>query len=277
MSSIPVLERSQYSFTRSLFQDLDFHLAVPAILNGDAPGKVYLDDPLNPRAGVIVYQHRIYIAGSPEMSAFNRAVNGLLLEIFQPGDEDVYFVVYPGSGWGQAIETEVLKNCQPKEYDREYYRLEGALPGDDLPVPAGFDLLPVDPALLDRRELEGLPALLEELCSERDTVQAFLEKSFGTVMVHGSELVSWCLSEYNTDVRCEVGIATAEKYWRRGLATITGRAFAYQAFENGIRMIGWHCWKDNTASGAAARKIGLQLVKTYPSYVGFLERDKIQP
>jgi hypothetical protein len=273
MINISVLDPTEYQRVRQIFQELDLHLAVPAILKGDAPGTIYVDDPAQPRAGLILYQHRLYLAGSPEQAEFNTGLNELILSHFRPQQEDVYFVVYPGEGWDQALEMQILNGCQPKRYDREYYYLEGTLPAEDLPLPDGFQLLPVNRTLVARTDLNGMDYLLEELQSERDSVEAFLEKSFGTVMVTGSDLTSWCLSEYNSGDRCEVGIATVEKYQKRGLATLTARAFAQQAFVNGIHTIGWHCWKGNVPSGATARTLGYCLDRTYPAYVGHLEKN----
>lgn len=272
MTPICLLHPAQYPLASPLFGELDDHLAVPAILRGDAPGSVYVDHPTAPRAGLILYQHRLYLAGDPANTDFNLGLNELIAARFPPAEEDVYFVVYPGAGWHSALETQVLNHFRPKVYDREYYTLNGPLPGDHPPLPPGFTLLPVDASLLERADLSGMSALLEELCSERDSVPAFLEKSFGTVMITPADLVSWCLSEYNCGSRCEVGIATLQKFQRRGLGTITGRAFVRQAFSHGIQQIGWHCWQGNLPSGALAKKIGFRLEMTYPAWVGCIQK-----
>jgi GNAT superfamily N-acetyltransferase len=115
----------------------------------------------------------------------------------------------------------------------------------------------VDAALLNRSG-----DLLAEACSERASVDDFLERSFGLALLHEDEIVGWCLSEYNLDHRCEVGIAVVPSYQQRGLATALGTAFANEAHSRGITEIGWHCWVDNEASLRTAQRLGFRRVGT---------------
>ncbi len=62
------------------------------------------------------------------------------------------------------------------------------------------------------------------MTSERPS-EDFLRRSFGQCLVHNGAIAGWCLSEYNSGPRCEVGIAVAEPYQRRGLATTMAIAF----------------------------------------------------
>jgi RimJ/RimL family protein N-acetyltransferase len=109
-----------------------------------------------------------------------------------------------------------------------------------------------------------MPYLREELCSERETVEEFLEKSFGFAILQEAALAAWCLSEYNTGGRCEVGVATVEKYQRRGLGTVVTLALVEHALAHGYHTVGWHCWKRNVPSSALALRAGFHLVLEYP-------------
>lgn len=64
------------------------------------------------------------------------------------------------------------------------------------------------------KHLKNTGALVKEMQSERQSVRDFLDKSFGLCLVQGDGIVSWSLSEYNSEDRCEVGIATVEGYRR---------------------------------------------------------------
>jgi RimJ/RimL family protein N-acetyltransferase len=74
------------------------------------------------------------------------------------------------------------------------------------------------------------------------------------------------MSEYNLGDRCELGIATIEKYQRKGLATQVARAVIRHAVGQGIHNIGWHCWSDNEPSIRTALKIGFKHGLDYPVY-----------
>jgi len=102
--------------------------------------------------------------------------------------------------------------------------------------------------------------------SERLSVEEFLEKSFGYVVIHGGRVVGFCMSEYNTGNRCELGIATNEAYQRRGLAKMTAVATIRHALEVGIDEIGWHCAANNAASVATAESLGFERTAEYTAH-----------
>jgi RimJ/RimL family protein N-acetyltransferase len=133
-----------------------------------------------------------------------------------------------------------------------------------LQTPPGIDLLPANAAALARLNPDGAAALSEEMCSERVSVEDFLAQSFGVCLAEGDELVGFCLSEYNLDGCCEVGVGVAEAYRRRGLGTLLTQALLDAAHLRGVHTVGWHCWKTNQASAALARKAGLEWVKDFP-------------
>jgi RimJ/RimL family protein N-acetyltransferase len=139
-------------------------------------------------------------------------------------------------------------------------------------LPDGFRLTPVDPVLLDDAALANRDALIEEACSERESVEDFLARSFGVALLHGRAIAGWCLSEYNLGQRCEVGIAVDGAFRRRGLAKALGRAFARQALAADVHDVGWHCWEDNAASVAMARALGFASVRAYPARLVRLAR-----
>jgi RimJ/RimL family protein N-acetyltransferase len=109
------------------------------------------------------------------------------------------------------------------------------------------------------------------MCSERESVAAFLAGSFGLCLVSGREVVGWCLSEYNRLDQCEVGIEVREPYQRRGLGTLLASALVEHARAQGIDHIGWHCWKGNVASGATARAAGFELTSEYDVRMKWLD------
>jgi RimJ/RimL family protein N-acetyltransferase len=98
-------------------------------------------------------------------------------------------------------------------------------------------------------------------------VDDFLAKSFGVCAIHENELAGWCLSEYNADGRCEIGIETTSEFRKRGLATALTLYFLEHAFSHGINEVGWHCFKRNESSAKTALKAGFDKVCDYKSYI----------
>ena len=266
-----LLEPSQYDRARSIFQAMDYNLAVQAILDGSVPAKIYVDDATQPRVALTWNKHRHYLAGSPENEAFNESLRRRLVGTDTPhekqSDDDLFILYYePAGAWEQTLDT-LMRDKSPIRFEREYYAIQ--TPGHtdgaaSTPLPEGFSLHYVDKDLLSQEHLGNLDDLIEELCSERQSVQDFFDRSFGFCLLHGDEVAGWCLSEYNTADRSEVGIATFEPHRRRGLATAMASALLAYAASQGISHVGWHCYASNLGSAATARKAGFVKTAEYP-------------
>ena len=269
-----------YPQARPLFQDLEHHLFLTALFEGTITGQVYVDQPGQPRAGLVAYHHKLFLAGEPALPEFNQALASFFQEkVVQPRKAAGWdaFVVFceQKDGW-QALLAEICSPYKVIQAPRSYYEAVALLPDAPAGLPEGFSLHPVSAELL-AGPIRGLDAIREEMCSERTSVEDFLAKSFGLVLVYQGELANevagFCMSEYNTGDRCEIGIATFEPHQRGGLATRMTHALVAQAHSQGITRVGWHCWSRNLASCATARKAGLELVREEIAQVVLLEEQ----
>lgn len=269
------LEAGEYILARPVLQPLDIHLAVDALLEGSSPGEIYVDDRQEPRSAFARTMGRYFLSGVSDNDVFNLAVKARFdVRIYPEALErgvDGFTLYYAPDGWGEVIKEVILKDKHPVEDRRQYYRFKKLKHDWRVMTADGFSVLTVDRSLLEGKTLENLDDLKAEMQSERPSVEAFLEKSFGYCVRHENELVAWCLSEYNRGVRCEVGIETQEDYRRRGLATITTSALVERALKEGVTEIGWHCYSGNEASIATALAAGFEKVCEYPTYWGMFE------
>jgi|WetSurMetagenome_2_1015567.scaffolds.fasta_scaffold80713_2 RimJ/RimL family protein N-acetyltransferase len=266
------LKPPEYPNVRPLLQSLGYHLAIYGILDGSVPARVFVDHPASPKSAFVWAKH-LFLAGSGENQAFNRSVAELLeKEIYPQARRPGLSVFYDPKGWSRGLAV-ILKDKYPVPVQREYYVLKQALNKDwRSELPSDFQMKDVNKELLTKTSLSGLEDLKEELCSERESIEDFLEKSFGVCLTHEDHLVGWCLSEYNTSSSCEVGIATAEMYRRRGFATLMTCAFIEKAREHGVTNIGWHCFADNLPSVRTAIKAGFMKAKDYPALFIWIRR-----
>lgn len=239
------------------------HLAVAALLAGRVPGRLWADDPACPSLALAQTQLHYFVGGGERPGAAAQ-VQALLADVLLP---EAQAAGQPGlmlhasaAAWAAGLD-DALRDLLPITEPRQVYtRPVSAALAAPAPPPS-FALRPADAALLADESITGLAALREEMCSERESVAAFLAESFGVCAVHLADraLAGWCLSEYNLPDRCEVGIATAPPYQRQGLATALTHALLAAAGDHGLRQVGWHCWARNTASAATARKAGFTL------------------
>lgn len=265
---------TEYGLVLPLFECADEHLAPLAVICGEASGKMYVDDLKDPCSALLVTGHRYYLAGAADNEVFNRGLRSLLVEKIIPvlhSRGSWGFLIYPvAEEWAEQVEGALLAGVKTYKGERQYWELdldqEDWEPPERPVLPDGYWIQAVNESVLEDPRLTNRNELAEEMMSERPSVEAFLEKSFGLVVRSDTLIASWCLSEYNLDNRCEVGIATAESLRLQGLATLTATAFIEQARHEGISRIGWHSWTRNEGSVATARKLRFSLVKDLVSY-----------
>jgi len=219
------------------------HAAVGSILNGLTDSRVFVDNRDHPRCSLTWTKSRIYLSGKLSGEAAQRAA--------------------------ETIRNKIEHDSK-RRGARNYYELDvGTREWSEVGID-GYRLEVIDRRFLDS-SYENLDKVREEMCSERGSVEEFLEKSVGVCGVAGDEVASWCMSEYNHGDRYEIGIATAEKHRRQGLATATADALMRLCLGRGFSRVGWHCWNRNTPSNRTAQGLGFTLVESYPVF--FLEAE----
>lgn len=260
------LEPTEYDKVKPVFQTMKHHLAVNAIIEGVIPATVYVDKTDHPRSACTWVKHRFYVAGSEKNDIFTEGIKKLFTDTLYPQIEDGgVLVLYYTGNWEDKI-GRILKDKHPIKAQRHFYTFKKSKNDWRAVLPEGVTIQFVDKALL-KRNLKNIDTLTEEMCSERQSVKDFLDKSFGICLIHNDEIVGWCLSEYNSTNCCEIGIETVKPHRKRGFATITASALIEHALSTGVSHIGWHCYADNEPSVATARKVGFQKVMHYPVYL----------
>lgn len=267
------LEPGDYGAVRPLFQNLEHHLFITALMEGTITGAVFVDHPTRPNAALVSYHHALCLAGDPALPGFNAALRQFLMErVIPPRLEagwEAFVIHYAPVGWLEVL-SPVCAPYRVIESSRQYYEIVLTSPAPDVNLPSGFQIHLVSPELL-ASGMQGMEVILDEMCSERTSVEDFLSKSFGLVLTYEDQVAGFCMSEYNTGSRCEIGIATFQPYQRRGLATRMTWAFMAYAQARGYTQVGWHCWSKNLPSGATAVKAGLKLKHTDPAAVVLLK------
>jgi len=244
----------------TLFTDMMHNLAVASVLSGDTASTVMVDDVDRPRAAMTWSGFRIYVAGG---DSFNSLAEVIAWRA-EAKSSSVYVVYFaPGTNVDRFTELEGFKAVHRT---RNYYEVDTAKHNWVAKPPQGYTLHMVDRGLLSMG-LKNTDLVIDEMRSERPTVEEFMEKSFGFCAVAGGEIACWCMSEYNMGARFEIGIETMGEHRRRGLALQTAKATIGHGVTRGYRFIGWHCWTDNVGSNELARALGFSHVCEYPAIV----------
>ncbi len=255
------LNNEDLSIIKPKLSSLGYHTVLRTILDGTTLGKGYIDNQESPKIIFVQFRHRAFIMGDQkyiENDKFVQFFNDVVFNNCINADVSLVRITSDQPDWINLIGT-ILKRYHPIVFDYQIYLKQLDNVGKEFILPENFTLRQVNQELLSEK-FAGYEALIEEMCSERESVEAFLNNSFGIVAFHDNTLAGWCLSEYNQIDRCEVGIATMLPFRRMGLAKAMTNRFLMDARNRGLQTILWHCYKSNTASSRTALSTGFKLV-----------------
>lgn len=249
------LQSSQFEIARPIFAELSsFNLSVAAVLAGDAPGEVWVDEIAHPQVGFAMTSEGHYLAGDARQTSSYAG----LRKIIPPNA----YLVMDSPAW-ETVLDQVWVNRAARRHPREHWRFhEQRLPHWRDLVPASFLVAPVDAELLGKKELKNHPAVAGWVEGWHSSAY-FLQHGFGFCVLHGETIASWCLADCASGPHCEIGIQTDRAYRRRGLAKVAVAAAVEHCLANGFTAIGWHCLSSNTGSRAVAEKVGFVKARDY--------------
>ena len=256
-----------------LFKGLHFTLAVNAIIEGNRPGEIYLDDLENPKTAFALATKgpACYLVGFSDNDEFNSSVQSVIIERITPKVKRLGYefsvIRFSPDEWEKKIGV-ILKN---QRFWKGYWlwfntvrRLKANL--KEL-VPVGFSVQQVDQKLLKRVNLKNLNTVVN-IILKWNSIDDFMRKGYGFCLIHESTIVSWCVMNKRAGKICEIAIGTDEKHRNAGFATLVGTALLEYCFSKNLEPC-WHCPSDNLSSIAVAEKIGFKKKLVYPTYNWF--------
>lgn len=264
------LEEKDYERVRPIFKPLDFNLTLTAVIEGTSPGRIYVDDIASPRTAFMCSAEGYYLSGYESNEAFNAALNKLIVEKISAGDtvreneEELALCVHPEI-WEAKLDA-LLYRSPIKGVRRHYLCNKLQVVDWKDSIPEGFSIRRIDRNLLDTLGSKVPRHIANWMRTNWGSIDHFMHRGFGFCMLHGKEVVSWCVADCASGDACEIGIHTRSDYRRRGLATLTAAATVDYCFSNGFRSIGWHCNEDNLGSRGVAEKVGFELERKYLQY-----------
>jgi len=257
---------SQYESVRPLFQPLRFHLTSAAVLDGNSPGRVLVDNPGQPRTAFMLSPEGCYLAGDPDNQVFNSAWHDAVVLRRELGEDvKVLFLIVHPDGWRQRLSS-LLDPHSLEEMNRRHYVCRALRCDWRAHLPDGYTVRRIDRSLLDAARLTVPDHVLGWMENNWGSVDRFLRGGFGFVTVSAGEIVSWSLTDCVSGDACEIGIRTVPAQRRRGLATITAAAAVEHALSHGFTAVGWHCPEDNLGSIGTAEKVGFHRERDYRAY-----------
>lgn len=268
----------EYHKAADLFAGLaTYNVYVTAVLNGDSPGRVYVDDRDAPTAVFAISLDACYLAGNAHNGAFNAALRDELDATLFAGDrvnpDDVQIAVHlDDPEWEETLADLMEDWCWPPLVELHHYYWRRTPPTELRPLPDGYTVARLDAALLAQQGARLPQTIADSIRIGWQDEANFLARGFGFCALHGEEIVCWCLADCVSAGAAEIGMETAVAHRQRGLATAVAQAALVHCFAQGITQVGWRCPAAHAASVQTAVRAGFQLAREYVRYV-FLDDE----
>lgn len=253
------IEKNDYPKVSSLIKNTKHELSIQAVIAGNAPGEIYVDNPDAPLSTLIIAPECKVVAGKADNKLFNQGVKSRLGFFDQITCDD--------EGWEESIH-QIHSNIAIRKYRRRYYQFDQLKYKDfsrDLDLQYVIEYVDVDS--LERLEYENSDKIRNWF--HFMDINRFKDYCLGSFIRKGNQIVSWCLVDCIVDNKIEIGVTTETQFKKKGLAAIATAATVYACTLKGIKEIGWHCVDTNVGSIRVAEKVGFKKVREYASFTPF--------
>lgn len=253
------INASEYHKVIRLFQNIDHSIAIVfAVLEGNSPGRVFVDDLATPSSVFLFPEGTFfYINGDENNAAFCQSVSNLIFDEILPNAIEKEAVIFAfTTAWRNRLDL-LLRTKGVITIHRKVFHFNPEKFADYRRKPAnlpdGLTIQPIDSALAEKYPV------YQPLIEPRS-------KRFGFCLLKGDEVISECSSIYVGGSEAEIDIHTKEEYQGRGYAQLVASAFITACLSKGVRP-NWACWPERQASVALARKLGFEEQPDIPAHL----------
>ena len=284
MIQTPVLDLK----TRKLFTFTPLQYMLDSLSEHPQMGSMYVDDEQDPRTGMILWGHYLFVGGQASASAVQALVSGILNDAVRKALQGVV-VFYPDHEWRDLLTS--LFPDRYQEAERSLYAsstlnhpsIESDCdPADSVTVSGQaypdavqqYDAVHRNDAVqrIDAALLQSSTANLDMIVGEvlgtatYADMNDFIENGIGFATVIQGQVCGFCTSEYPSRRSIAIGIEVLAAYQQQGYAKQMTRALLEVAAAQGLRVF-WECWKTNSPSVRTALACGFTKISDYPVLV----------
>jgi len=266
------LKSGEFEKVRSLYREFDYSLSVLAAIEGNNPGRIFVDDVINPQTSLALTVEGYLLVGDSDNPGTNKKLGNFIKdkifsgEIYVNGDWSMSLAVHP-EDW-EARLPELIPTHELERIERYHYLCREVKYNWREGLPEGYTVRRVDRALLNDKRIIFPDPLGEWMDFEGTwwTKDNFLARGISFGVIKEGKILAWCTPDCTADDRIDVGVITHPSHRRKGLAAAVVAAAVEECFNQGFNAIGWHCNADNIGSRKTAEKVGFKQNRKYRYY-----------
>ena len=278
-------EIQKYDFKKykQLFKKIFYNLNSLTVINGDNQGRIWLDVPENPKTGVLVdNENSIYLVGDPTNLDLNKEIADLIFNEILPeakktaeNFENTWVIYYDDDNWKKKIEQDMdIVDYLPLKRMYFFLKKPSSINWKEI-IPAESTMNFINEEFLQRKDLKNFNEITDYIKKSWESKEDFIKRGFGFCLVNNEKIItSWCISDWVTEKKTEIGVGTDENFRRKGYATLVVKATIEYCLKNNFT-VSWHCSSHNIASQKTAEKVGFYLAKEYDIVMGSFDKAYI--
>ncbi|WP_394217486.1 GNAT family N-acetyltransferase [Halobacillus trueperi] len=253
----------------------DGHVEVKAVIEGNNPGRVFVDDAESPKTGLIWLGNHdgFFFIGEEENQAFNNQINDFLDQVIFPEAKKLrlnnFIAIGNHSKWERTIER-VFEHRPMQKSHQNVYRLEKRLlPAHHEPsIKPVYRVFKINEKLYENKydSLENIEFLRSKISEFWSSPEDFFQKGIGYCVVHQKKMVSLCFSGFVAENVHGIDIETIEEHQGNKLGQKAAHCVVKDCASKGMVPY-WDCEKSNKPSNVIAEKSGLNHYLHYFVYI----------
>lgn len=242
-----------------------------AVIKGNNPGWIFVDDPNIPSAALVWAQgiDGFYLVGDASSAVFHDELNFHIDRVLKPRLNNLgvsWFEISGEENWDPVIQKALSKrdlksNQQWVHILRDVRQVKTTQPE----LPDNCSLHRVTEHLLANPTVSNKMFLFSKLTHFWGSMDAFLNKGLAYVIMDEEEIVSLCYSGFVAGTIHAIDIETDQSHRRKGFGEAAARAFLAECIEKQIQPH-WDCMAENIASVHLAEKLGFSRSHEYTLY-----------
>jgi hypothetical protein len=275
------LHPNEYNRVGGLLRELPINtLFARAVIEGDVHGRVYVDDPLRPRACFIAHPYGMSLLfGTTASESFRRSLGGYLIGDSPDRSSVEWLQVFPDE-WRLVLEELLGDRLVQPDGNGATVEISSLAEGNVLQdsrvnflfderrfakLRLSLDLPPhcevIDDADFIYSTMRGsvVPSIFWNTAAE------FRRRGAAFGVLYRGELASAAFASFVVDDYLELGIETVERFRGCGLAVHACSALIDYCLERRLEPV-WACRLGNVASYRLAERIGFDPVRLLPYY-----------
>lgn len=240
------------------------HLEVKAVIEGNNPGRVFVDNAVSPTAGLVWLGNHdgFYFIGNPKNEGFIKEIPSFIDETIAPEAKKAGLQWFEGFGndphWDETIKSlfsdRPLGCWNQKIYSlpKEQFRYE-----NEPVLLQEYSFCKLSEDIYWGDSLKNLDYLHYKIGQFWQSPEDFFRCGIGYAIIHENSIVSLCFSSFVYKDTHGIDIQTVETHRGKNLAKKAAYYFVRDCFENKITPY-WDCMEANKPSVSLAEGLGFK-------------------